>query len=187
LIRSFLAIELPVTIQTKIGKIEDDLRSASADVRWVNPEKIHLTLKFFGNIDEAKIDPIVEAIKEPLRGAEPFHLSIRGTGAFPGLKNPKVIWMGLIDGKGVLIPLQKEIDASLEKIGFQTEGRPFRPHLTLGRVKTNRGREELIRRIEKYREEEVGEFQVEKVVLFKSDLMPSGPVYTALKEVRIST
>jgi 2'-5' RNA ligase len=183
LIRSFLAIELPVTIQTKIGKIEADLRSTSADVRWVSPEKIHLTLKFFGNIEESKIDSVVEAIKGPLRNAEPFDLNIRGTGAFPGLKNPRIIWIGLFDGKGILIPLQREIDASLEKTGFQPEGRPFRPHLTLGRLKTNRGKEELIRTIERYREEEIGEFRVEKVVLFKSDLTPSGPIYTRLREV----
>ena len=187
MIRSFLAIELPVTVQTKIGEIERELESTSADVRWVNPEKMHLTLKFFGNIEESKIDSIVAAIKGPIGTAQPFQLNVRGTGAFPNLKNPRVIWIGLVEGDGVLIPLQKEMDASLEKIGFQPEGRPFRPHLTLGRVKSNRGKEELMRRVEKYREEEIGNFQVEKVILFKSDLTPAGPIYTPLREVRLGT
>jgi 2'-5' RNA ligase len=187
LIRSFLAIELPVTVQTKIGEIERELESTSADVRWANPEKIHLTLKFFGNIEESKIDSIVAAIKGPTGRAQPFQLNVRGTGAFPNLKNPRVIWIGLVEGDGILIPLQKEMDASLEKIGFQPEGRPFRPHLTLGRVKSNRGKEELMRRVEKYREEEIGNFQVEKVILFKSDLTPAGPIYTPLREVRLGT
>jgi 2'-5' RNA ligase len=187
LIRSFLAIELPVTVQTKIGEIERELESTSADVRWANPEKIHLTLKFFGNIEESKIDSIVAAIKGPTGTAQPFQLNVRGIGAFPNLKNPRVIWIGLVEGDGVLIPLQKEMDASLEKIGFQPEGRPFRPHLTLGRVKSNRGKEELMRRVEKYREEEIGNFQVEKVILFKSDLTSTGPIYTPLREVRLGT
>jgi 2'-5' RNA ligase len=172
-------------IQTKIGKIEGELRSTSADVRWVSPEKIHLTLKFFGNIEESKVDSIVEAVKGSIRTAEPFQLSVRGTGAFPGPKNPRVIWIGLVDGSGVLVPLQKAVDASLEKIGFQPEDRPFRPHLTLGRVRSNRGKEELIRSVEKYREEEVGAFLVERAVLFKSDLTPVGPVYTPLREVKL--
>ena len=187
MIRSFLAIELPATVQTKIGKIEEDVGSTSADVRWVSPGKIHLTLKFFGNIEESKIDSIVAAIKGPIGTAKPFHLSVRGTGAFPNLKNPRVIWIGLVDAEGILAPLQKEVESSLEKIGFEPEDRPFRPHLTLGRVKSNRGKEELIGSVEKYREEEIGTFQVEKIVLFKSDLTPTGPIYTPLREVRLGT
>ena len=185
MIRSFLAIELPATVQTKIRKIEEDLGSTSADVRWVSPGKIHLTLKFFGNIEESKIDSIITAIKGPINTAKPFDLSVRGTGAFPNLKNPRVIWIGLVDAEGILTALQKELESSLEKIGFEPEDRPFRPHLTLGRVKSNRGKEELIRSVDKYREEEIGTFQVEKIVLFKSDLTPTGPVYTRLGEINL--
>ena len=185
MIRSFLAVELPATVQAKIGKVEEDARSTSADVRWVSPGKIHLTLKFFGNIEESKIDSIVTAIQGPIGTAKPFHLSVRGTGAFPNLKNPRVIWLGLVDGEGRLVPLQKEVDSSLGKIGFEPEDRPFRPHLTMGRVKSNRGKEDLIRSVEKYRDEEIGTFQVEKIVLFKSDLTPTGPIYTRLREVKL--
>ncbi len=81
--------------------------------------------------------------------------------------------------------LQKEVESSLETIGFEPEDRPFRPHLTLGRVKSSRGKEELIRIVEKYREEEIGTFQVEKIVLFKSDLTPTGPIYTPLREIKL--
>jgi RNA 2',3'-cyclic 3'-phosphodiesterase len=185
LIRSFLAIELPAAIQMKIGRIEEDLKSTSADVRWVSPEKIHLTLKFFGNIEEQSIDSIVEAVKGHVTDMRPFQIVVRGTGAFPNLKNPRVIWVGLVDKEGVLASFQKSADISLAKIGFQPEDRPFRPHLTMGRVRSNRGREELIRRVGKYREEEVGEFEAERVILFKSDLTPSGSIYTRLREVRL--
>ena len=185
MIRSFLAIELPRTILKKIEEVQGDLRLSRADVRWVNPEKIHLTLKFFGNIDESRIDPIVKSIEGPVQNISPFTLSVRGMGAFPHFKNPRVIWVGLVDGKGVLVSFQKEVEKELGKIGFEPEDRAFHPHLTLGRVKSNRGRDELVGRMEKFREEEFGDFQVERVVLFKSDLRPSGPIHTALREVRL--
>ena len=168
-----------------IEEVQGDLRSSHADVRWVNPEKIHLTLKFFGNIDESRVDPIVKSIEGPVQNISPFTLSVRGMGAFPHFKNPRVIWVGLVDGKGVLVSFQKEVEKELGKIGFEPEDRAFHPHLTLGRVKSNRGRDELVGRMEKYREEEFGDFQVERVVLFKSDLRPSGPIHTALREVRL--
>ena len=141
LIRSFLAIELPATIQANIGKIEEAAKTTSADVRWVSPGRIHLTLKFFGNIEELKIDSIAAAIRGPVSAAKPFHLNVRGTGAFPNLRSPRIIWIGLVDEEGRLAALQKEVESSLEKIGFEPEDRPFRPHLTLARVKSSRGKE----------------------------------------------
>ena len=185
MIRSFLAIELPKPILRKIEEVQGDLKSTHADVRWVNPEKIHLTLKFFGNIEELRIDPIFKSIEEPARNTLPFSIKVSGVGAFPHLKNPRVIWMGLVDGREVLILFQKQIETQLEKIGFQPEDRPFQPHLTLGRMKSSRGKEELAVRMEKHKEEEFGDFQVERLILFKSDLRPTGPIYTPLREIKL--
>ena len=185
MIRSFLAIELPKPILRKIEEVQGDLKSTHADVRWVNPEKIHLTLKFFGNIEELRIDPIFKSIEEPARNTLSFSLAVRGVGAFPSLKNPRVIWMGLVEGKEVLASFQKQIESQLEKIGFQPEDRPFHPHLTFGRMKSSRGKEDLGGRMEKHKEEEFGDFTVAKVVLFKSELRPTGPIYTPLRELRL--
>jgi 2'-5' RNA ligase len=185
LIRSFLAIELPKPILKKIEEVQGDLRSTHADVRWVNPEKIHLTLKFFGNIEESRIDPIFKSIEEPIRNTLPFSLKVQGVGAFPNLKNPRVIWMGLVDGREILVSFQKQIETQFEEIGFQSEDRPFHPHLTLGRMKSSRGKEELVGRMERHKEEEFGDLQVERMVLFKSDLKPTGPIYTPLRELRL--
>ncbi len=185
MIRSFLAIEIPRAILKKIEEVQEDLRSSRADVRWVSPEKIHLTLKFFGTIDESKIDPIVKSIEEPTRITSPFSLKVQGVGAFPHLKNPRVIWVDLVDGKDVLASFQKQLERELEKLGFEPEERVFHPHLTLGRMKTGKGRGELTGRMERHQEEEFGDFQVERVVLFKSDLRPTGPIYTSLREVKL--
>ena len=185
MLRSFLAIELPKAILQNIEGVQEDLKSSHADVRWVSPEKIHLTLKFFGNIEESRIEPIVESIEGPIRTTPPFPLTIRGMGAFPHLKNPRVVWVGLVDGNGMLAPFQRKLEVQFEEIGFQAEDRPFHPHLTLGRMRSSRGKEELIGRIEKHREEEFGDFQVERLLLFKSDLKPAGPIYTPLRELML--
>ncbi len=185
MIRAFLAIELPKTVLEKIREVQTEMKLSRADVRWVNPEKIHLTLKFFGNIEEPKVDEIVEGIGETVHKTEPFFLKVRGTGAFPHSKNPRVIWVGLTDERGILVPFQRELERALEKIGFAAEKRPFQPHLTLGRVNSSRGKDELAWRMEKHQEEEFGEFEVKRVVLFKSDLRPTGPIYTALREVKL--
>ena len=185
MIRSFLAIEIPRTILKKIEEVQEDLKLSQADVRWVNPEKIHFTLKFFGNIEESRIEPIVKSIEGPIRTTSPFSLKVRGVGAFPHLKNPRVIWMGLVDEKEVLDYFQKQLEEALEKIGFEQEEKAFHPHLTLGRMKSGKGRAELVGRMERHKEEEFGNFQIERVVLFKSDLRPSGPIYTSLRQVKL--
>jgi 2'-5' RNA ligase len=185
LIRSFLAIELPEAIRNKIDEIQGDLKSSHADVRWVSPEKIHLTLKFFGNIEEARVESIIKAIENPVLNTPVFTMKVRRIGAFPHWKDPRVIWMGLIDERGILSPFQKELETKLESIGFEPEARAFRPHLTLGRVNSSRGKEGLIQKMERYQEEDFGDFNVERIVLFKSDLRPAGPIYTLLREVRL--
>ena len=93
--------------------------------------------------------------------------------------------MGLVDGREILVSFQKQIETQFEEIGFQSEDRPFHPHLTLGRMKSSRGKEELVGRMERHKEEEFGDLQVERMVLFKSDLKPTGPIYTPLRELRL--
>lgn len=185
LIRTFLAIELPRALLSKIEEVQVGLRSSQADVRWVSLENLHLTLKFFGNIDESQIEPIVQSIDQAVQETPPIHLRAKGMGAFPNLRNPRVIWIGFVEGKEDLTSFQNKLEIEFEKIGFPREDRPFHPHLTLGRVRSSRGKEDLIKRMERYKEEEFGEILVEKVVLFKSDLRPSGPIYTPLREMRL--
>jgi 2'-5' RNA ligase len=185
LIRSFLAIEVSAPVLKRIERIQQDLKSSDPDVRWVSPGKIHLTLKFFGDLEESQVDSLMSSIEKPVRSTQPFQLKVHGTGAFPNPKNPRIVWVGFAEGKEALSHLQRQLESSLEKVGFPPEDRSFHPHLTLGRVKSSRGKGALSAKIEKYREEDYGEFQVESVVLFKSDLKPSGPVYTALREIKL--
>jgi 2'-5' RNA ligase len=169
----------------KIEEVQRDLKTSHADVKWVLPEKIHLTLKFFGNIEESKVGPILQSIGGLIQRTSPFSIKVQGMGTFPHSKNPRVVWMGLTDEKEVLARVQKELEGTLAKIGFEPEGRLFQPHLTLGRVRTNRGKDDLIGKMEKHREEEFGSVEVEEIVLFKSELTQTGPIYTPLRKLRL--
>ena len=180
-IRSFLAIELPSTITAGIGRVQYDLKQSHADVRWVEPNRIHLTLKFFGDIEEEACDGIMDAVGEAVTDVRPFTLTIKGLGGFPRWKNPRVLWLGVEDGNGVLKPLYGAIEQYLGEIGYPREEREFKPHLTLGRVRSPKGKPELLKRMEGFLHVELGEFRVERLVLFKSDLRPTGPMYTELR------
>lgn len=185
MIRTFLAIELPKSIRNRLKEVQRELKESQADVRWVDPENIHLTLKFFGNIEEKEVESIVKSIERPVQRTPLFSLKIQGIGGFPDLKNPRVLWIGLEEKGNVLSSLQKKLEKALEKVGLKPEDRPFHPHLTLGRVKSNRAKALLMEKIEKYKGEFFGEFLAEGVTLFKSDLTPKGPIYTPLAAVRL--
>ena len=184
-IRSFLAIELPSVIAKGIERVQHDLKQSRADVRWIEPSRIHLTLKFFGNIDEEACDEIMDAVGKAVSGVEPFTLNVKGLSAFPGWKNPRVVWLGVEDGGGVVKPLQRAIEECLQEIGYPREARDFKPHLTVGRVRSGRGKPELLRRMEDLLHINLGEFRVERLVLFKSDLRPTGPIYTELRALKL--
>lgn len=187
MIRSFLAIEIPQSVLGKIREVQEELGTIGADIKWVEPENIHLTLKFFGNIEETSIDLIIKSAEEVMVSFAPFTLKVKDIGGFPNLKNPRVIWVGIVDNEKILSKFHKMLESRFEKIGFRGEDRAFQPHLTLGRVRSARGKAELIKRMEKFKGNDFGEFEVDKVVLFKSDLTKEGPIYTPLKEVRFKS
>ncbi len=157
-----------------------------ADVRWVNPASIHLTLKFLGNIEEGKVEEIAQGIQGGIRGVKSWSAAIRNMGAFPSLRNPRVVWIGIEDQGGQLVRLQNEIEKEMSKLGFEKEKRAFSPHLTLGRVRSPRGKDELAKYLLDKRERAFGEIRVDRIILFKSELRPSGAVYTALRELVFS-
>ena len=181
-IRTFVAIPLKQDIISRIEKVHEELRSIPADVKWVRPKSIHLTLKFLGNIDEGEIDDIAQAIQNGVRTFQFWPVYIKNLGAFPSLRNPRVVWIGIEDKSSKIITLQNQIEKELSKLGFEQEKRRFSPHLTLGRVKSPRGKRDLIHYLVDERERTFGELGVDRVVLFRSDLKPSGAIYTVLRE-----
>jgi RNA 2',3'-cyclic 3'-phosphodiesterase len=188
-IRTFIAIPLPRTIQQKLDETVRSLRDEkSRAVRWVAARNIHLTLKFIGEVDGAKIDAIGQVIQAESRKRAPFEVSAGGAGAFPNLRRPRVIWIG-VQAPADLAELANAIDQGLQKLGFAGEVRPFSPHLTLGRVSENASLQEvqsLSQALAAAKVGNLGSFSVSQVILFRSDLQPSGPVYTPLISAKMA-
>jgi 2'-5' RNA ligase len=181
-IRAFLAIDPPDEIIREIGAVQGRLRKLiEGDIRWVRPEGIHLTLKFFGDIFAAEVPNIAAVVEKAVEKEKPFSLAIGGAGVFPDPHRPRVLWLGMSGDVGRLLAFQKGLDQSLHEIGFPREERPFRPHLTLGRIKTSRGLIGLERALEKGEEYTAGRFVALGLSLMQSELMPRGAVYKQLK------
>jgi len=183
--RTFIAIELPSQFTSQIDQLQQALRQTKADVSWVKPQNVHITLKFLGEVNEEKIEEVYRATEKSVAGVTNFQVSLKGLGGFPNMKRPRVIWVGLEKGKEVLAQLGPKVEEGFSKIGFPKENRPFTPHLTIGRVKSPKNLELLASEIGKtsFKTEE---FVVKEVVVMKSTLHPAGSIYTPLKKVLLS-
>jgi 2'-5' RNA ligase len=185
-IRSFIAIELPGTIQQKLGEIIARLKSPRTGVvRWVPVQNIHLTVKFLGDVSPTNLDLLMKMLKAEVSRQPVFAYTVAGLGAFPSPRRPRVLWVG-ITAPPQLNALVHRIEAETIKLGYAPEERPFSPHLTLGRVSQNATPEQVSQVAEVLAGMNVGELgvaEVSSVVLFKSDLMPSGAEYTQMLEV----
>jgi 2'-5' RNA ligase len=176
--RLFIAAEPPQHIIDGCRNVIDTLRAAGNGIRWVRPHGIHLTMKFFGDVEESRIPEINEAAKV-LQGRGAIDLEVKGLGTFPGGKRPRVVWVGIEGDIDRFVSIRDILDGALSEIGFPAEERPFRGHLTLGRVK-GRVPVQLSARLDESRNIALGEMRVEGVHLIQSDLKPSGAVYTPL-------
>jgi len=181
-VRAFLAIDPPEEILAEIGRIQGRLqRMIQGEVRWVRPEAIHLTLKFFGDIPETAITDIAAVVETVAAMEAPLTLSIGGAGVFPDQRRPRVLWLGMGGDVPRLLNFQKKVESGLGIAGFPAEERPFRPHLTLARIKSSRGLTGLERALEKREGYTAGEFTAAGIELIRSELTPRGAVYTKLK------
>ena len=182
--RTFIALEIKENIKELLAGIQQKIGSEIGGIKWVKPKNMHLTLKFLGPTPEDKIEEISAVLENAAKGLARFNVSVSGLGAFPSINNPKVIWVGL-KADDVLYKLQKDIDISLESLGFAREKRPFSPHLTIGRVRDNMAKKKLREVFEQVRAE-TGSSEAENITFYKSDLMPEGPVYKVLKSIQLS-
>jgi 2'-5' RNA ligase len=188
-IRSFIAIELPEEVKGGLARLRDKLeRAEHTFVKWVDTGGIHLTLKFLGNIYFKQIAEITEVMKEASQEVSPFQLQISGLGAFPNLKQPRVVWVGVFGEVDRLLRLQQNIDSALVPLGFAREERPFTPHLTLARVRQGASSIQIKSfgdLVTSTNFEMSYSFEVKSVNLMKSQLMPQGAIYTRLSSARL--
>jgi 2'-5' RNA ligase len=180
-IRSFIAIEIKSNnILREIIRIQKNLLTSQADLKNVEPENIHITLKFMGSVPESQIEKIKKIVKE--QGIEPFDINLQGIGVFPKINRPRTIWLGINKGATQITNIWKKLEKELTAIGVEPDRRRFHPHLTISRVRSGRNRDELINILQELRNVEVGDYEINHISLKKSVLTPRGPIYTTLAE-----
>jgi RNA 2',3'-cyclic 3'-phosphodiesterase len=180
MIRSFIAVDLPANVHQALAVLQQELQRVGAPVSWVKPDKIHLTLKFLGDISPERVTAIQAILHSIAAGTAPFRLQPLGCGAFPSLKQMRVVWVGLQGASEPLLNLQQAIEQALVPLGFAVEDRPFRAHLTLGRVRGRGHLYQLQQALLQRQSFQAEAFDVPDVVLYKSELRPEGARYTPL-------
>ena len=178
--RAFIAIELNESLHSEFASLQSVLKKSNADVKWVAPDSIHLTLKFLGNINTQKIKDIEKVLNKTAAEVEPFVLTFKGIGAFPDPDYPRVVWVGIESGAVQSKQLAKVIEDELEKIGIPRENREFQAHITLGRVKSLKNNDILKEIIVATKFAAGSAVDVNHLTLFKSQLSREGPVYAPL-------
>jgi RNA 2',3'-cyclic 3'-phosphodiesterase len=188
--RAFIAVELPQEIKDSLSRLQGQLKKSGADVKWIEPNNIHLTLKFLGEIDEKQLEKIIRIIEDTVKDKNAFHARISSIGAFPKINYPRVIWVAIDKGDNEAKQTAKELEEKIAKIGIPRENKAFSSHITIGRTRSTINRERLVKDLSALENNLANtdlEFIVAKITLFKSALTPNGPIYESLKEASLKT
>ncbi len=185
--RVFCAVELPAEVRARLRDHVRQLRANVPDVAasWTRVENIHLTLKFFGDVEQKRLPNISVAASHAAEQFSPFMIDVGGTGVFPKPSRAQVLWIGVDDPSGQLSGLQKQLENQFAAVGFEKEGRAFKPHLTIARIRRPEGARQLAEahmQIE-FQPQQIG---INEIVVFRSELSPQGSKYTALSRHQLS-
>lgn len=181
--RIFIAIDIgSVEVLEKLSKFRDLLASSNADLKPVSDDTIHLTVRFIGEVPVKTVNEICSSLSKIV--FKPFKIHVKGVGAFPSITRPRVIWAGVAEGTDELVKIHSEVENIIRKIGLPPDRERFIPHITLARVKTFRSSSNLTRIIAENYDYDFGEFVVNEIVLKRSILTPSGPIYNNIFSVK---
>lgn len=187
-IRTFVAVEITAAVRDRAEDLIGRLGGAPADVKWVEPHNLHLTLKFLGDVPSGEIAQVCRAVERGAATVGPFELEVRGAGAFPNAGRPRTLWLGVGAGQAETIELHEQVDRALAKLGYRKEHRRHHPHLTVGRVRRGGpGVKQLGQLVVQNADFTAGRVNVREVVVFSSQLDHSGPTYDALCRAKLGT
>ena len=185
-IRTFIAVTLDESVKEIIKALVDNFKTLNLDLKWVEIKNIHLTLKFLGDVSPEKIEKTTSILKECLSDIKPIATHLTSLGTFPPHRNPRVFWIGLDDSKRNLTQLAEKLEGKLGSIGFAPEERDFKAHVTLARIKSMKNMSLFQQKIETFRLPEQT-FTLKDIVLFKSVLTPTGPIYEPIQTFHLPT
>jgi 2'-5' RNA ligase len=177
-VRAFLAVQVSPAIHSALVKLKSELAQSGAQVRWVRDDGLHATVKFLGSCPQPQLQKIAEVLSPALVSITPFEARVCGLGAFPNLRRPRVLWVGM--HASALRLLASTVETALEPLGFTPEKRPFSAHVTLGRVNGMRGWPRLEESLKAHRTDDFGTCQISELTALRSDLRPGGSVYSKL-------
>ncbi len=183
--RLFIAIDLTDEMRKKIIEIKKKLTSGEFDVKFVEPENLHITLKFLGDVEEDKIGYIYSVLENVSKKFKGFNVEIKGLGYFGSSKFIRVIWLGIEKGCSEIVSISEQLE---KELGFlrKNEFKTHSPHITIGRVKSGRNKDKLLRCIEELKDVNLGEMNVNVIKLKESILTKKGPIYSDLKSFKLS-
>jgi RNA 2',3'-cyclic 3'-phosphodiesterase len=184
-VRTFMAIAIPSGLQEEIGRLQVELKRSHADVAWARPDTMHLSLHFLGDIVSDKIGVLAGLLDDAAGDVEPFEFEAAGCGCFGNPRFPRVVWVG-IRPCPPLMRLQKLLAGALGDLGLPVEARDYRPHLTVGRVRSRRGSADLVKLVASCSERRFGTVAVREIILFRSRLLPQGAEHTPLHKASLA-
>jgi len=179
--RVFIAIELSEEVKKGIAQVQSEMMGSTNKVKWVEPSSMHVTLKFLGEVEDKRLNNIFDATDNVAAEFIPFQVEIKGTGAFPSIGRPKVLWVGIDQGSNELIRIVNKLEEKLFSCGFPREKKKWTPHITLGRVKQLKDKEFIRKVIDREKQTQGGKMQVKYITVMQSRLTPQGAIYTPLK------
>ncbi|MBF0385401.1 MAG: RNA 2',3'-cyclic phosphodiesterase [Candidatus Omnitrophica bacterium] len=181
-LRLFIAIELNKEIKNLIKEVQNHFINIDSGIKWVRPENAHITLKFLGDTTEEEIKDITTALNEIANSFKPFSVTLSDLGAFPSLKHPSIIWIGAKENPVEMQNLSSNVENRMEQLGFEKENRPFKLHITIGRVKNHRDISSFVSRLETYKITSMPTIHCDSLSLFNSTLTPAGPEYEIIEK-----
>jgi 2'-5' RNA ligase len=186
--RTFIAGDLGKTIRDRLVALQETLARAGTEVKWVEQENLHITLLFLGEVDDRDIPDVCRVVADCTRDFTPFVLGVETAGCFPTPRRPRVLWAGVGEGAQPLVALHDALEPPLMELGcYRREDRKFSPHVTLGRVKSDRPTEKLTAALAKQAGWKGGEITLSELLVMGSELTPKGPLYTVLSRAKLGS
>jgi 2'-5' RNA ligase len=185
-IRTFIGVDIGKPIRDRAVALQETLAQSANEVKWVEPENLHVTLLFLGEVDDRDVPGVCRVVSDHTAKQPAFQMSVEKVGCFPNPRRPRILWIGVGQGSQELCALHDGLEAPLLDLGcYRREERKYTPHITMGRVRTNSPMDKLAAALQKYADWECGQTLVRQVLVMSSELAPQGPTYTVLSRGKL--